>query len=264
MDNNYQTNVKHMPLPYFEVDEKLNVLARSDKSVELFNQINNFLDIVDLESREKAVKFLSKPYGKEIELVLTTAHSPYSLFSCSICWNEGIGYLLCVEQTEKIKELEDRIEKQCNRLAETNYELLTQKEHLEQSLKRILELSANFIKLSESVGLVPLTGELHPDLFEENHITLTNIAHEGRISVMFFDFCSVDKLSEDGINAFSQLIHSLSLIGVTCYVIGLKAEHAFYLKNKNLNQNTYFMRNLDEIIQIDHEYYPPKNSILLN
>ncbi|MCQ6267306.1 hypothetical protein M1K46_16845 [Fictibacillus sp. WQ 8-8] len=265
MINEYQSKIKHMPIPYFEIDKEMNILAQSDKSVETFCNKGNFLDIVDLESREKALIFLvSKKRQQEIELVLQTAHSPYSLFSCSIHWNEGIGYLVCIEQTDKLKNLESKIEKQCKRLAETNFELLEQKEQLEQSLKRILELSAHFIKLSDSVGLVPLTGELNPELIRENHLTLTNIAHDGKFTMVFFDFSSVGKLTSEGIESFSQLIHSLNLVGVICYVIGLKPEHAVYLKNKGLNKKTYFMRNLDEIIQVDLEYNPQKNSIMLH
>ncbi|WP_156418839.1 hypothetical protein [Fictibacillus sp. FJAT-27399] len=47
-------------------------------------------------------------------------------------------------------------------------------------------------------------------------------------------------------------------------MIGLKPKHAVYLKNKGLNKKTYFMRNLDEIIQVDLEYNPQKNSIMLH
>lgn len=265
MKHETSTNVKHLPIPYFEIDEELNILAHSDKSVETFNKQTNFLDLVDLESKEKALIFLvSTPLQEEIELVLQTANSPYSLFNCSIHWNKGVGYLVCIEQTEKTKELENKVEKLCKRLAETNFELLEQKEQLEDSFKRILELSANFIKLSDSVGLVPLTGELNPELIDENHLSLTTTAHEGNYTIMFFDFSGVGNLTAEGVKSFSQLIQSLNVVGVICYVIGMKPDHAVYLKNKNINKNTYFMRNLDEIVQIDLEYTPQKHSIVLH
>ncbi|WHY74735.1 hypothetical protein [Fictibacillus enclensis] len=266
MNNVLGSNIKHLPIPYFEIDEQLNILARSDKSRETFTSKENFLDLVDLESREKAIFLLvSEKLTQEIELVLQTVNSPYSLFSCSIQWDDGVGHLVCIEQSGKLKALEKKVEQQCKRLAETDFELLEQKEELEQSLKRILELSANFIRLSEHAGLVPLSGELSPQLIQENHLSLTNAAHDGDFNMVFFDFSNLNKLTTDGITSLRELIHSLNLVGVICYVIGLKPSHAFYLKNKDIYDKAYFLRNLDEFIQIDLEYNPPqKDNMMLH
>ncbi|MDN4523113.1 hypothetical protein [Fictibacillus fluitans] len=266
MKNILGSSIKHMPIPYFEIDEQLNILSRSDKSCETFTTKENFLDLVDLESREKAIFLLvSEKLTHEIELVLQTLNSPYSLFSCSINWDDGVGHLVCIEQTGKLKALESKVEQQCKRLAETDFELLEQKEQLEQSLKRVLELSANFIRLSEHAGLVPLTGELSPQLIQENHLSLTNAAHKGEFSIVFFDFSNLGKLTTDGLTSLKELIHSLNLVGVVCYVIGLKPSHASYLKNKDIYDKTYFLRNLDEFIQIDLEYNPQqKDNIILH
>ncbi|EIT86751.1 hypothetical protein A374_04234 [Fictibacillus macauensis ZFHKF-1] len=256
--------IKHMPIPYFEIDKQFNILARSDQSVETFLEKTNFLELVDAESKEKASLFLLSPeYHKEIELVLHTIATPFALFSCSIQWHEDVGHLVCLEQSEKLKVLEEKVQHQSERLAQTNFELFEQKEQLEKSLKRVLELSAHFVHLSKSVGLVPFTGDLNEALITENKETLIQLVYDGALNSVFFDFSSVEKLTASGFEGFCELIRELNLVGALCYVVGLKPEHAMLLKNKNIQDMTYFMRNLNEVIHVDSAYSPERSSLLL-
>ncbi|MER2256740.1 MAG: hypothetical protein ABS933_16815, partial [Priestia megaterium] len=75
---------------------------------------------------------------------------------------------VCIRQDERIQELTSLVQDHRKRLADTDFELLEQKERLEKSLQKIKQLSASFIKLSSKVGLIPLFGDLDTDLVAEN------------------------------------------------------------------------------------------------
>ena len=46
---------KYLPQPYFKIDEDFNILAVSDRALEIFKPAGDFLELVDWESRSKAI-----------------------------------------------------------------------------------------------------------------------------------------------------------------------------------------------------------------
>ncbi|BFJ00651.1 hypothetical protein MMB68_07505 [Priestia sp. Y58] len=267
--------LEYVPVPYFLVDTEFNILEWSQQSGHLFKPSANFLDLVDVFSQEKARKFLSlrqkdsrelsvdEPHDEQtlvqsrgqaiqkVELVMQTNDSPYSLFECLIQWDGDVGHLVCIRQDERIQELTSLVQDHRKRLADTDFELLEQKERLEKSLQKIKQLSASFIKLSSKVGLIPLFGDLDTALVAENTSILQNFAHEGNYTTLLFDFGGLDILTTEGIQAFAGFMQSFYLMGITCYIIGMKPHHTAALKNRTFGEQIIYMNNLSEIIAVN-------------
>ncbi|KOO47646.1 STAS domain-containing protein [Priestia koreensis] len=266
--------LEYVPVPYFLVDTDFNILEWSVQSGHVFQPAANFLDLVDTFSKDKAKKFLAtrssdsaelsvdQPHEKDtliqhrgqaiqkVEIVLKTNSSPYSLFECHIQWDNDIGHLVCIQQDERIQELTTLVQRHRKRLAETDFELLQQKEQLEDSLKRIKQLSASFIKLSPSVGLVPLFGDLDRQLVDENTKVLQECVYDGHYTTLLFDFGGLAELTSEGIHAFAEFMKSFYLMGVTCYVIGMRPPHTQSLRNRSFGEQIIYMNNLSEIINV--------------
>ncbi|OZT13947.1 hypothetical protein CHN50_05110 [Priestia aryabhattai] len=268
--------LKSAPVPYFTVDRNLKILNRSKLAMTTFASVDNFLEVVDTFSKEKAKKYLRTEYiakddnekkenrkrttlleekeytAQKVELVLQTEQSPYALFECFIQWDEGVGHLVCLHQDERIKELTKMVQAHQKRLAHTDFELLQQKERLEASLKRIKQLSASFIKLSEKVALIPLFGDLDEQLVAENSKVLQDATYDGHYSIMLFDFSGINELKPEGIHAFSSFTRSFDIMGVTCYIIGMKPSHTEMLKGNSFGNQIIYMNNLSDLVNIKH------------
>lgn len=74
---------------------------------------------------------------QKVELVMQTNDSPYSLFECLIQWDSDIGHLVCIRQDERIQELTNLVQDHRKRLADTDFELLEQKNVLKNHYKKL-------------------------------------------------------------------------------------------------------------------------------
>ena len=243
---------KYLPQPYFKIDEDFNILAVSDRALEIFKPASDFLDLVDWESRSKAIQVLSRIDGgsrKECELIMQTTESPYALMDVSINWNQAEGHIICLEKDHRLAELERIVEKHRVRLAETNMELLEKKELVEKGLKEIKSLSSPFIKLTKSKALVALYGNLDGELILQNEKRILERAYSGRYTEILFDFNGVGNLTEDGVDAFIVLIKELQVMGMFPVVIGVKPHHAFYLNQHNVLLDIPFLHGLSNVLK---------------
>ncbi|WP_342767236.1 STAS domain-containing protein [Bacillus taeanensis] len=242
--------IKYFPQPCFKINRNFDILDQSDEAKYAFKPALNFLDLVDSESIMKAKKILLQDYLlQDIELFLNTNASPLSLFDCSIKWHDDAGYLICVEQDSRLNELSILVQQHQQRLAKTDFELLEKKEQLETSLKQIKQLSAPFIKLLNGIGFVPFFGNLDEELIKQNEQSIQKACYEETYEKVLFDFSGIDKLTEQGVEKFVTLIKGLHVMGVDSYVIGVKPNHAFYLKNYNTEIEIIYLRHLHNVIR---------------
>lgn len=58
----YMSMLKSAPVPYFTVDRNFKILNRSKLAMTTFAPVDNFLDVVDTFSKEKAKKYLRTEY----------------------------------------------------------------------------------------------------------------------------------------------------------------------------------------------------------
>ena len=241
--------IKHLPLPYFTINQDFHIIDASDIALETFNKSDSFLDIVDRESQKKARRTLTSAPFVITELVMNTKNSPYGLFQIHINWQNQLGHIVCIEQDERIQELIDTVEQHRKRLSDTNFDLLEKKEQLEQSIERILELSVPIIYLAEGMVLVPLIGELNIDLVNKNHKRILESICTQQIERILIDFHGIGDITNEGIRALRNLVLELKVMGTESYIIGVSPQHAKVLNSLPINPNTYYLKDLHTAIK---------------
>lgn len=246
-------DIKNHPLPAFIVNEKLDIIEMSQLASESFYSTSSFLDLVDNYSRTKAEKYLT-PLEKEVELelVLTTEKESYSLYNVYAKWsNEGTAQLVCIKQDQRIAKLAESIQKQSERLSETNFDLLDKKEELENALNRIKKLSSPFLPISSTIGVIPLFGTLEQELFEVNENELLYSLRDEDYDRVIIDFSGVGDIEASGAYALHSFCKMVNVIGVIPVLSGVKPSHVFHLLDLNfeLGQNFDITGNLKDAIQ---------------
>ncbi|PMC40226.1 hypothetical protein CJ195_00490 [Bacillus sp. UMB0899] len=241
--------IKHLPLPYFTINQDFHIIDASDIARDTFDESNSFLEIVDLESQKKALRTLTSATFVTTELVLKTKNSPYALFQIQINWQNNLGHIVCIEQDDRIQSLIDAVEQHRKRLSETNFELLEKKEQLEKSFERILELSVPMIYLAKGMILVPLIGELNIELVKKNHNRIVEKITDQQIERILIDFHGIGDITNEGIRALRTLVLELRVMGTDSYIIGVSPLHAKVLNSLPVNPNTYFLKDLHSAIR---------------
>lgn len=245
-------DINDHPLPAFLVDEELNILSQSKLATEAFSPRSSFLELVDMDSRKKAAKMLN-PLLKEseVELVMGTAQSPYSLFHVYAKWSmNGGGQLVCVRQDERLEKLSEALQRQQERLADTNFDLLDKKEELEVALMKVKQLSSPFLPISATLGIIPLFGELEENLFHVNEHHLLQTLQDGDYEQVILDFSGVGDVQASGVLALISFCSMLEVVGVSPILCGIKPNHARHLANHDfvLNQNFDIRGNLKNAV----------------
>ena len=230
------------PLPAFIIDEKFMILSQSKLAKEVFSPKSSFLDIVDLDSRMKASKMLT-PLKKEaeVELVMSTIQSPYSLFNVFAKWtNNGQGQLVCVRQDDRIEKLSNSLQKQRERLAETNFDLLDKKEELEMALTKVKKLSSPFLPITNTIGIIPLFGTLDEQLFRVNENNLLHTLQNGDYERVILDFSGIGEVEAIGVIAMYSFCSMMKVVGVSPVLCGLTPKHALSLMEHDFEMNQKF------------------------
>ncbi|XQY92597.1 STAS domain-containing protein [Metabacillus sp. HB246100] len=243
------SDIKHIPLPYFIINHDLTILESSHHALDLFGHSDNLLTFIDKESQEKAKRILIAKEKKSTELVMSTLESSFALFQLKINWVNEKGHIVCIEQDGRIQQLIDAVEKHRKRLSETNFELLDKKEQLEESLAKIMDLSAPSITLTDQIVLVPLFGDLEKELIDKNNLKILQKIKHSRIDKILFDFHGVGEITAEGINELRQLTTSIELMGASSYIIGVKPAHAKVIHQTSIETGTDYLRNLNEAIR---------------
>lgn len=239
--------IKYLPQPYFLIDQDFQIIRFSDRSTEVFNIHNSFLDLVDWESKSKAEYLLGNAKKRsEGELIMKTKESPYALVDVSIIWEGNEGHVICLEKDHRLAELESLVEKHRLRLAETNLELLEKKEQVEKTLLEIKSLSCPFIKLTKKAALVPLFGNLDAELIRQNEERVLQKSQDEGYEEILFDFNGVGELTDDGVETFISLVKELQIMGLLPSIIGIKPNHAFYLNRTNSKLDVPFLNSLSK------------------
>lgn len=94
-----------MPVPYFEVNQQLDILSHSEHASSLFASVLNFLSLVDTGSKKKVMnQLLSKTDMQSFECNLRTFHNPLTLFQIYAQWDDGIGKIVCIEKETEYRQ----------------------------------------------------------------------------------------------------------------------------------------------------------------
>ncbi|WP_368503764.1 hypothetical protein AB3N04_16590 [Alkalihalophilus sp. As8PL] len=241
-------NIKYIPVPYLIFDRSLKVIETSEDADQIFPPSLTVEDLIDEGSRNKFKHLLEGNERQECELVLKTEEVPMALFDCSFQWRDDACHMICIRKNSDIERLEELVKQHSKRLANTNFELLENKESLENSIMKIKRLSAPFIKISKTTGVVMLFGELDKSLIEVNQNVLSERAFKGEYEQILFDFNGIGEFEEGGIEAFCYLLQRLQVMGIDSSVIGLKPNQAFHFNRQGKELQASFKTNLHDVI----------------
>ncbi|MGD6855367.1 STAS domain-containing protein [Bacillus infantis] len=240
---------KLLPLPYFKINEKLDILESSAEADSLFLPAGNLLELIDDESAKKAKTVLLNKMKRRTELNMKTHASPFALVTVHISWNGDIAHLLLIEEDDKINILAGQVEKHRQRLAETNLDLLESKETAERSYRKVLELSSPFIHISDELVLIPLFGELSEQLINQNKDRLLDLLHDSNVNRILVDFNGVGSISRHGLILFQQLLSQFSLLGAESVLIGINPEQAKTIHNNFPELEAKYINSLHKAIK---------------
>lgn len=224
---------KFLPLPYFLLDEELAILDYSRSASDIFLIGDNFITLVDEESRQKVSQYIQPDFSEiEIELNMKTKYNPLAVFGISVKWEGNKAHILCVEKTKEVDNLSGQLIKLRSRLSDTDFELLEKKEELEDAIERIHKLSGPFIPLYAEAGLVPLFGDLKADKLRVIEENILNRIDEGDYEQVFFDFHAVGEITNDGKKQLGQLFETIQLMGTKTMIVGLSPSQVRGFKSK--------------------------------
>lgn len=146
----YHLNVLHIPIPVFVVDSNLQIVFQSQKSLDTFPRVPNFLDLVDGRSRHRAIIFLSEVYSVvTTELCLQTRKTSLSLFEVHVHReSEDALFLFCIHKTNHYKELSQSIQSLELQLNKMYLGLVKKKEKLESSIRELEKLTFHYENLA--------------------------------------------------------------------------------------------------------------------
>lgn len=226
-----------MPLPTFRVDRQLNVLDHSESAVRRFGNQVRLEAIVDEGSRRKLVKLQNQ--SAAVEMAMVTAASKLEPFTVSVQWDGDEGYVQCVEVSSQIARLEQMVYQQQMRLADADFQLVEKKEEAEQALIKMKERSAPLISLNSRTALIPMFGDLDDALMEQTKDSLAAQYHIGGYEQLYMDFTAVDRITLTGIEQFKRLVDTLLLLDARIHIVGIKPEHAPFLKDHDHHGVTY-------------------------
>ncbi|KIL50738.1 hypothetical protein KP77_13580 [Jeotgalibacillus alimentarius] len=235
-----------MPMPVVIIDHALNIIESSKKTEKLLGHAASFLDWVDDESREKAVRFMQDKHSEKIELNLVTIDGAISLFSVLMTWDDTFATVALQKEDHRLMQLMGKVTEHKRRLEESDMELILKKNELEQSLKRIGELSTAAIELTDEIVLIPLFGDLTVALIHQNQQRILDNIYVKNIDEVIIDLQSVGVMDAAGVEEMIKMIKSFSLFGTACTITGVKPEHAPFLHQVHMIQKLTFINNLED------------------
>ncbi|MGP4081913.1 hypothetical protein ACTWQL_18615 [Pseudalkalibacillus sp. R45] len=242
----------NIPILYFQLNRDYEIIRRSKVAVSQFPDVEGFLELIDGDSVVKAKRYLDSKNGDiEIELVMKTFQSPYSLFQVRVSWNmDHTAEVVCLEKTGENDRLFTQIDRLRNRLEDTNYELLEKKDDLEKAMKRVNELSGPFISLTDSSALVPLFGDLTAEKVETISDKILTNAHNKNQDSLYFDFTGVGEIKKEGFEGLQRLFKTLWYMGeIEAIIIGISPQQAIVMNQLDTEYHLTFVSTLKEALK---------------
>ncbi len=241
--------VKHLPLPYFEINKNYDIQSISSITSKTFAVGDNFLNIVDDDSKKKVEEYIQpKVKDIEMELVLNTIEAPTSLFNVYVTWEGETGHIICQPLQDQLEKLSKQLDDLRARLTSSDFDLIEKKEELEQTLIRVNKLSGPFIPLSERLVFVPLFGDLDKHMLRLIKPHIVDALNQSDYSYILFDFSAVDVITQEGLTELDQFFQTIQLLGQKTIISGIKPAQATTIKFSNWFRQSIKVANLETAI----------------
>lgn len=244
--------IHSLPVPCITIDEDGCILEKSIPAIDLLTDGIEFIqDCFDIESFSKVKNHLTPFYGeKSFEANIKGKNEPFVLCDVFISWQAHIAQIVLIPIDSKVKGLEEKLSELRSRLASTDFELFEKKEALDDTLKRLEDLSGPFIPISENTAFVPLFGDITESKMSRITKNALRSAENGKFETIHFDFSAIGELEEDGVRKLSSLFQMLHLLnGCHINVLGIKPAHAIKLHAFHIQWSIHFKSSLKDILQ---------------
>lgn len=238
------------PVPLFKLNGRFEILDRSGKAEEMFGKHQAFLELVDEDSRKKARQFLASSKGEAVfELTLIRADGDRILADVSSRWGgDGTCNVSVTAQSGHLQEVSNKLSSLRMRLNETNYDLLLEKERVQQLLQKVQELSAPSIELGSGYLLVPLFGDLDAGKTEALRPRLLNAIYEKDPDIVILDLTALEAVGSEGIKWLAELMQTLQIMGIKGVLTGMKPQHAKLLHDHPAVGDLHFESSLESLL----------------
>ena len=246
--------IHSLPVPCITIDEDGYILEKSIPAIELLTDGIEFIqECFDRESFPKVKNYLTPFSGeKSFEANVKGKNEPFVLCDVFISWQAHIAQIVLIPIDYKVKGLEEKLSELRLRLASTDFELFEKKEVLDETLKRLEDLSGPFIPISENTAFVPLFGDVTESKIDRITTNILKSAADGKFHTIHFDFSAIGELEEDGVKKLSSLFQMLHLLnGCHINVLGIKPSHAIKLNSFHIHWSIQFKSSLKDILQTE-------------
>ncbi|PLT29600.1 Stressosome protein rsbRB [Peribacillus deserti] len=244
---------EYLPVPYFKIDNNLNIISYSLEALKHFNlESKKFTSLIDEGSIDKLYNNLfSTKNNQKIELNFRTKYEEIALFETHISTDhEDHCHLVLMPIGNSIHILEERLSALQKRLLSTDFELFEKKEELVKAMKRLNELSGPFIPISEELAFVPIFGNVTAEKMKVINANTIKHVYEGDFHTVLFDFTAVGNFKSSGILLLGELFQMLNLMGnKKIKLIGLKPSHCFQLNDHLIDWPVVFESTLKQVIK---------------
>lgn len=241
------------PLPYLTIDNKYNIMTYSEELLELTNLEQNFIQLLDEASIEKVKRELIPKKRKntfEVNLKHHAADHDPILCDLHVTWKHDLqAELLLQSKQEEVNRVSESLERLQKRLNDTNFELLEEKEKLQQANDLNNKLSAPFITISSEAVLVPLFGDLNESKMNAIKDHLVKQAQQIDVDDLLIDFTGVGQIEREGLSELKTIFESLTLMGLRIILIGLSPQHSRRMNDLDMNvKDLTFMNSLQKAL----------------
>ncbi|MCA0971724.1 STAS domain-containing protein [Halobacillus litoralis] len=246
--------VEHtFPLPFVTINKNYKIQTYSKEAISLIGEHENLLEIMDEASVMKVKDWVTPEILKaSVEVHLQAMDDEEDLLTADLYvkWNNDMyAEIILMLKDEKLTKVTKTLNQLRSRLNDTNFELLEEKEKLEEAVEQNNQLSAPFIILNEETALIPLFGDVSEEKMYSIETQLLQKSQEGEVDTLLFDFTAVGDLQRSGVSVLLDVMTSLSYMGAEITFIGVQPAQAKQLKEMSLPQEIKFIGSLKTAIQ---------------
>ncbi|KHE73099.1 STAS domain-containing protein [Halobacillus sp. BBL2006] len=240
------------PLPYYVINKNFHIQSFSREAKDLHGPKENLLDIFDQDSLSKVKDWVVPEIQKasiEIHLKPTGTEDRLITADLYVSWeNDLYAQVILMLKDNNLNKVTRTLDQLRSRLNDTNFELLEEKEKLEEAIEQNNRLSAPFIELTTDTAFVPLFGDLtHEKMYAVEDYLLYS-SQKDEIDRILFDFTAVGNLQKEGVQVFINIMTSLFYMGPEIVLIGIQPEQAKRLSEMNLPSEVIFINSLQQAI----------------
>lgn len=240
------------PLPVFTINKNFILQSYSKEAEDSFVITQNFLDLFDEGSLSKLKKWINPEVKKvTLEVQLKPFGNARNPVTCDlhVKWSNDLhAEVLLILKDDQMERVTTMMNQLRARLNDTNFQLLEEKEKLEEALELNNRLSAPFITLTEETALIPLFGDLSLDKMDVVEEPLLQRVNQGGIERVLLDFTAVGDIPKDGAQALKSLTASLFYMGAAVVITGVRPEQVPKLQHIRFPIEVSYLHSLQQAI----------------